>query len=324
MRFVRQKNQHLRYAGRFLVSPQYLFLFTGKRVIVLDRSGEYVAEIETPSGTYNGILSQDGTRLLITSITKQFAVVDLKDMTVRQHTIKGYDQIVACGGAWGESGDYFYIPVQRQPPKRFHIQTLRRYNVEDFNDYTDFLTGHSSFFYIAYEPNIKKLFLIVRSGWYQYSFVWYDGKDFEVFPLPDNINDDFQEITMHTEEQIISWYSFNGIVESFGYDGKPINNLSKKVSKANIDVLKKFLDKLPMGKDNEKMKIECTCISADGKYLYVGAWFEFLVLDIESGEVLARRSIGFDAVDNIVELSEKLVLLSSRFSTSGVKMFRLE
>lgn len=322
MKFVRQKNQNLNHVSDFLVAENNIFCFTGRRLIILDKKGNLFEEKSTPSYTYRGVLSPDGSKLLMVSIVNKFAILDLKTMEMTQETIKDFPDNLEGKGAWSMTGDAVFFPI-REVSSCVQPHILRRYNVENLNDYSDLLVKQYKIGCILFEPEQKKHLIIAQDDNYDYCLVWYDEKEFTVYPIARySYQDTLMTAKLLPDKKVVSFLGCEGDVTLFTYQGKRLDVKAREALLNDEDPeIEKLADALGAGPGC--LVPNCICRSADGKHIYVGMWEELLVMDAKTHAVLAREKIKGDTVKRIVELEKDVILLATHYSLSCARIYKL-
>ena len=228
MEFVRQKNQNLNHVSDFLVAENNIFCFTGRRLIILDKMGNLLDEKATPSHTYRGVLSPDGSKLLMVSIMNKFAILDLKNMEMVEKTIKDFPDNLEGVGAWSMAGDALFFPV-REISSCVQPHILRRYNAENLNEYSDLLVKQYKIGCILFEPEQKKHLIIAQDDNYDYCFIWYDEKEFTVYPIARySYQETLITAKLFPDKKVVSFLSFEGGGALFTYEGKRLDEKERE------------------------------------------------------------------------------------------------
>jgi len=115
MKLIPLKCPHLKNAKNIIPHPNYLFVLTGKAIIILDRNFEHIKTVEGLKYAYRGSLSPDQTKLLVTSNDNMFYILSLESLEITYRcSIKGGVVGIEGGGCWSPDGNSVIMIVMNK------------------------------------------------------------------------------------------------------------------------------------------------------------------------------------------------------------------
>lgn len=333
MKLLRVTNKNINYAKRFCVSKKFICLFTGNRVVILDRKLNYIHEVKNLKYAYTGYVSPDESKLLIVSIRNGFYVLSLTDYTLRKCTVGGsYKGNLEGRGCWNMEGGAVYIPVQNRESMK---STLRKYYVDKDFEFEDLLIEKYWIVHVSLCNSLKK-YLIVgmdrRTG--DQCLIWYDENDFKEYKI-ESFDDAIIHVEVNEHDETISIF---GAWENVRCDftGKKVGTFAtlpleppKKSSKSLTDpslevkvreLIKEVVTNLQDSDFDLNDRLNIAVFSSDLKYIYIGTTTYLIIADANSGTILKSKRIEY-GVERISEIEDHIILVSS---WTGVKVFKIE
>lgn len=302
----------------------------------MDRQLNLIHTVEGLAYVYRAEVSPDETKLLLISNANKFYVVDLHTFEKTRITVKSpHNYNLEGRGCWSFDGESLWIPVQRSAG--YINSTLRRYCVQDLNQYEDFLADKYNITSISRIDANRLYFLIGHNRQDQnLYFIYFDGTAFREFPLESPGSIIAPDAAVDMEKGIVTPFSFGGC-RRFTLEGKAVDTVTHPDPKDKMlhtsDAFMHLFDG-DTQKQNRLKEISASLglekiiapdhitkyeLSSCGSYLYLASENGFYVMDGSTGEILACVPEKY-GVQNFEELAPGSVAIAT---WSGVKLYRL-
>lgn len=335
MQLERIKCKPFERAKNLCVSQSYIIGCTGQRATIMDKQLNLIHTIEGLEYVYSADVSPDETKLLLISNGNRFYIVDLRTFEKTRITVRSpYNRNLEGRGCWSFDGKSVWICVVRSTGN----STLRRYCLQDFSKYEDYLPDKYCLDSIARIGMSGTYFLIGynRKENNRRYFIYFDGASFREFPLEASVDMVAPTATVDPEKGVVTVASLS-VCRQFTLDGKTIKTIShpvphdKKLCTSGVFMhlfdgnvekqnrLKEISASLGMENITAPDYITKHQSSLCGRYLYLASQSGFYLLNADTGDVLATVPERF-GVQNFEELAPGLIAIAT---WSGVKVFKL-
>lgn len=185
MKLKRIRNSLLSECKNYILDTKYIIGFTGRRVLLLDYDFQLVASCDKLSYAYTGELSPDKQKLLTVSAENRFYIHTYPSLEpINRVTVRApYNYGLEDGGCWSFDGKSILVCAMNSKTLN---STLRIYNADNPAEYTDLLKERYWLQSIQGIKSKNKYLLIGlnRADDKDY-IIWFDGNNFETFPLKD-------------------------------------------------------------------------------------------------------------------------------------------
>ncbi len=335
MKMERIKCKPLERAKDIHISRSYIIGCTGPKAVILDRQLNLIHTVDGLEYVYSAQVSPDETKLLLISNGNKFYVVDMQTFEKTRITVRApYNYNLEGLGCWSFDGKSIWIPVNRS--KGYINSTLRRYCVEDFSQFEDYLHDKYCIGCLLKLEKTRTYFLIGynRQEDNRYYFIYFDGVTFRELPLEMSVDLIASKAAVNTEKGVVTVCSLSGC-QRFTLEGEKIKTIAHPEPKPGTihtaDVFKHLCDS-----DTEKQNkmeaifaalepkevstpdvIEKYAVSNCGNYIYLASKSGFYLLDATTGDILATVLEKY-GVQNFEELVSGVIALST---WSGVKIY---
>lgn len=337
MRLERIKCKPLERAKNLCVSQSFIIGCTGKKAAIMDKQLNLIHTVEGLEYVYSAEVSPDETKLLLISNGDTFYVVDMQTFEKTRLTIKApYNHNLEGRGCWSFDGKSVWIPVQRSTG--YISSTLRRYCVDDFSKYEDYLAEKYHLNGISRIDSNNTYFLTGynRQENNRTYFIHFDGTAFREFPLETSGNIIAPTATVDMGKGVVTLSSISGC-RQFTLDGKTVKTISHPSPKDKTlhasDVFMHLVDgnaekrnhlkeiSASLGLENVSTPDYITkCeTSSCGKYLYLASESGFYLINERTGDILVSVLEEY-GVQNFVELAPGMIALAT---WTGVKLYQL-
>lgn len=337
MQLEKIKCKPLERAKDIHISESYIVGCTGQKAAILDKQLNLLHTVEGLEYVYSAEVSPDETKLLLISNGNKFYIVDMQTFEKSRVTVRApYNYNLEGKGCWSFDGKSVWISVQRQTC--YINSTLRRYPLEDFSKYEDYLADQ----YVL--NNILRLdhygtYLLTgynRKENHKNYLIYFDGTTFREFPLETTGAMLAPTVTADMEKGIVTVASFTGC-KQFTLDGMATETIShpdphdRKLRASDLlhalfegDVqaqneMKALSESLGLENIPAPDSINKYEKSSCGKYIYLASQSGFYLLDADTAELLGSVPVEY-GVQNVVELAPGMIGLAT---WSGVKVYRL-
>ena len=293
----------LRNSEGLTSSSKYVVSFTGRRAIIIDHDLNLIAEVNKLHYVYKGQISPDEKYLLLISNGNIFYLYSLETFElIRKVTLLGtYSGNLEGRGCFSHDGKHFMLILSNE--KRF-VSTLRVYNVDNLDEYKDYLDNEYLIHSIIPVKSCKKYAIVAspeyeaRCNGQEYNLlIWFDGERFEKHIISGK--DDYITNVEASGGDKLTIYRGFGHVFDIDFNGKyiphpidPIDILKDDIkSTGNVELLE---------------SVSVACYSSAYPYCYVGASKYLLVYSTETKEVVSKINVRHRIID-IVELGRDLI-----------------
>lgn len=335
MRISKVSNQYVRDAKSFSVSSKYIFLYTGKKVIILDKQFNYITEISGLEYVYDGYLSPDESKLLMVSTVNKFYIVSLDIFLATKYIVKNkYNGNLEGHGCWSMIGNAVYIPIQNEKSMK---SSLRKYYINDNSEYEDFLIEKFWIIHISW-VSVKRKYLIIGEdrSTHCWHLIWYDEnkKGFEDYIIQ-GFEDAIINIDVNEKEGILSILGAESNAQC-DFMGEKCSTIDIPLEKQCLDFTDAFkiaslndveiemLHDIPQSLQlhalNVTERINTLHRSIDLKYMYLGTTMGLIMVDVIDMKVVAKVGVEF-GVQKIHELCGNMLICST---WNGIKVLKVD
>ena len=337
MRLERIKCKPLERAKNLCVSQSYIVGCTGQKAAIMDKQLNLIHTVEGLEYVYSAEVSPDETKLLLISNGNKFYIVDLHTFEKARITVKPpYSYNLEGRGCWSFDGKSVWVVVQRSTG--YINSTLRRYCVDDFDKYEDYLANKYYINGISRIDTNNTYFLTGhnRQENNRTYFIYFDGTAFREFPLETSVNMIAPTATVDMEKGVVTLSSIAGC-RQFTLDGKAIKTISHpapndktlRTSDAFMHLFDGDAEKQNRLKElSESLELEGISapdyitkheLSSCGSHIYLASESGFYLLDANTGDILATVPEEY-GVQTFEELSPGLIAIAT---WTGVKLYKL-
>lgn len=337
MRLERIKCKALERAKNIFLSKSYIIGCTGRKAVVMDKQLNLIHTVEGLEYVYFAEMSPDETKLLLISNDRYFYVVDMHSLEKTRITVKApYNHNLEGRGCWSFDGKSVWIPVQRS--NGYINSTLRRYGIDDFDKYEDYLEDK---YYLNGILRIDTDHTYFLTGYNRQEnnrtyFIYFDGAVFREIPLEIADHILAPVATVNTEKGIVTIASVSGC-RQFTLDGKVIKMISHPCPKDKTirtsDVFKHLADgdtqkQKQLKEISESLGLENISASDEiakyapsscGTYIYLASESGFYLLDAGTGDIVASVLERY-GVHNFEEFAPQMIAIAT---WSGVKLYQV-
>lgn len=337
MRLERIKCKPLERAKNLCVSQSYIVGCTGQKAAIMDKQLNLIHTVEGLDYVYSAEVSPDETKLLLISNGNRFYIVDMHTFEKKRITVKApYNHNLEGQGCWSFDGKAILIPVQRSTG--YINSTLRRYCVDDFDKYEDYLADK---YYINGISRIDTNNTYFLTGYNRQEnnrtyFIYFDGTAFREFPLETSGNMIAPTATVDMEKRVVTVASIAGC-RQFTLDGKAIKTISHpdpkdktlRASDAFMHLfdgdtekqnrLKEVSKSLGLEDISAPDYITKHELSSCGSHIYLASESGFYLLDAGTGDILATVPEEY-GVQNFEEIDPGFIAIAT---WTGVKLYKL-
>ena len=337
MKLERIKCKPLERAKNLCISQSYIIGCTGQKASIMDKQLNLIHTVEGLEYVYSAEVSPDETKLLLISNGNKFYIVDMHTFEKTRIAVKApYNYNLEGQGCWSFDGKCVWIPVNRRTG--YINSTLRRYSVDDFSKYEDYLADK---YYLNGISRIADAGTYFLTGYNRQEnnrtyFIYFDGTAFREFPLETSVNMIAPTATVDMEKGVVTVASIAGC-RQFTLEGKAIQTISHpdpkdktlRASDAFIHLfdgdtekqnrLKELSESLGLDDISAPDYITKHESSSCGSYIYLSSQSGFYLLDASTGEILATVPEEY-GVQNFEELAPGLITIAT---WTGVKLYRL-
>ena len=308
---------YLKQAKRAIISNQYLFLLTGKSIIILNKKWEYIKTIEGLKYAYNGVLSPDETKLLVISNEPVCYIISLDTLDmVNQCRMRGSVVGIEGQGAWSlDSQSVKIITMNKQNT----IFSIRTYFVADTHTFEEDVSLGNLFqlYAIVTTPSEKSTFVLARRRMtsmtatqpHSLSLLRYDEGGVGCFeiekqtgtPLSMEYNERMKRFVIYTTEN-----SFTCDLE-----GKNIREIDTGTPPPKNS---QMLFSMPF-------IIKQIVESINGRYLYVASTGGIDIFNYETGELIYHKSFSY-GLEGITEIEDSCLIVNLYGGSS--KLYKIQ
>ena len=336
MKLERIKCKPLERAKNLCISQSYIIGCTGQKATIMDRQLNLICTVEGLEYVYSAEVSPDETKLLLISNGNKFYIVDMHTFEKTRITVKApYSHNLEGRGCWSFDGKAVWIPVQRSTG--YINSTLRRYSIDDFGKYEDYLADK---YYLNGISGIAETGTYFLTGYNRQEnnrtyFIYFDGAVFREVPLDPSVNMIALTATIDMEKGVVTLASVAGC-RQFTLDGKTVRTISHPCPKVKtLHASDAFMHLFDGDAEKQKRLREISAslglanisapdyitkyeLSSCGKYNYLASENGFYLINANTGNILAsvREEYG---VQNFEELAPGIIALAT---WSGVKLYR--
>ena len=303
----------------------------------MDKQLNLIHTVEGLEYVYSAEVSPDETKLLLISNGNRFYIVDMHTFEKTRITVKApYNHNLEGRGCWSFDGKSIWIPVQRSTG--YINSTLRRYSVDDFSKYEDYLADK---YYLNGISRIAKAGTYFLTGFNRQEnnknyFIYFDGTAFHEFPLETSVTMIAPTATVDMEKGVVTISSIVGC-RQFTLDGKAVKTIAHPAPKDKTlrasDAFMHLFDG-DTEKQNRLKEVSASLgledisapdyitkheASSCGSYIYLASQSGFYLLDASTGDILASVPEEY-GVQNVEELSPGLIAIAT---WTGVKLYKL-
>ena len=180
----------LRNSQRIISSNKYVISLTGKRAVIMDRSLNFITELDKLYYVYNGQISPNEKTLLLISSGNIFYLYSLETFELMHKvTLRGTCSGNLEGrGCFSHDGKHIILILDNE---KECISTLRVYNVDNLDEYKDYLENEYLLYRIIPVKSCMKYAIVGSPGYEErckgqnYNvLIWFDGQHVENHILP--------------------------------------------------------------------------------------------------------------------------------------------
>ena len=337
MKLKRIECKLLERAKNITVSESYVIGCTGQKAVILDKQLNHVYTVDKLDYVYNAQMSPDESKLLLISNGNKFYVVDMKSFEVRRQTVRApYNENLEGIGCWSIDGKSILIPINKY--SEGVNSTLRRYAVDEFREFKDYLSDKYCINWISSIKIINTYFMIGynrKENNRQY-FIYFDEEKFREIPLEKSLQLIMPNAHIDMIKEQITVTSIDGCFR-FTLEGEIIEKIShpkpkdKKVSFSDV-FMHSFAENREKQKELKDLSMELgleDILARDyinkykpslcGKYMFLASESGFHVLDANGKEILFAILEKY-GVQNFEELSPNIIAIAT---WHGVKLYEL-
>ena len=337
MKLEKIKCKPLERVKKLCISKSYIIGCTGQKAIILDKQLNLVHTVENLNYVYTAQISPDESKLLLISNGNQFYIVDMQTFDVKRVTVKApYNGNLEGRGCWSFDGKSVWIPLQRRTD--YINSTLRRYSIENLSDYQNYLEDKYNLDDILKIDACEKYLLLGynRKENNKRYFIYFDGVEFQEFPVDLSVTMIAPTTTVDMEKGIVTIASIAGC-RQFTLEGKFIRTISHPEPKDKMLCFSDAFRNLFAYDPDKQNRIKESSIalgiedisapdyinmyetSKCRNYIYLASESGFYVLDMKTGNILAFVPEEY-GVKSFVEILPGLLALAT---WTGTKLYRL-
>lgn len=337
MKLERIKCKPLERSKNLCISQSYIIGCTGQKAAIMDKQLNLIHTVEGLEYVYSAEVSPDETKLLLISNGNKFYIVDMRTFEKIRVTVRApYNYNLEGGGCWSFDGKFVWIPVNRRTG--YINSTLRRYSVDDFSKYEDYLADK---YYLNGISRIADPGTYFLTGYNRQEnnrtyFIYFDGTAFREFPLETSVNIIAPTATVDMGKGVVTISSIVGC-RQFTLEGKAVktifhpdpNNKILRASNAFMHLFEGDTEKqrklieisTSLGLENILAPDYITKheSSSCGSYIYLASQSGFYLLDASTGDILASVPEEY-GVQNFEEIDPGLIAIAT---WTGVKLYKL-
>ncbi len=338
----RIKEPGLLSAKKYCLSKQNIFLFTGRKIKILDYDFNCIKIVEGLKNVYSGQVSLDQKSMLLISIENRFYLLSLDNFTLQCYVIKSpFNDNLEGKGCFSKDSKKILIPVQKENEIK---SELREFDNPEISRYRTVFTGPFWIIHIQYIIEEDKYLMIASNrqndSWYliwlneyykvagQYKIEQFDDAVMGIF-----VDTLHKKISLFGAEKNISCNYYGKIAENDLNISMRTQTIPNKLSKSGeqfVDELwkninepeKQFIEEFckDFGLDNLSAPeyIRCACFAKDN-LMILGTSIGLIVYDYCKKTILGQYDIDY-GVDQVDTLPNGKIIVSNM---SSVKLFEI-